>query len=45
MTTTKRNQATGALLSWIVATVRCYDIYKDVEPKRKKAEEMRKQKA
>lgn len=40
-----KNKATGGLFSWVTATIRCYEIYKDVEPKRKKAEEMKKQKA
>ena len=30
---------------WVISTIKCYDIYKDVEPKRRKAEEMKKQKA
>ena len=33
-----KNMATGGLFQWVIATVKCYDIYKDVEPKRKKAE-------
>ena len=33
------------MFQWCTATIRCYDIYKDVEPKRKKAEAMRIQKA
>lgn len=37
--------ATGGLFQWVTATIKCYEIYKDVEPKRKKAEEMRKMKA
>jgi septal ring factor EnvC (AmiA/AmiB activator) len=40
-----KNKATGGLFQWVIATIECYDIYKDVEPKRKKAEEMKKQKA
>lgn len=40
-----KNVATAGLYSWVSSTIKCYDIYKDVEPKRKKAEEMKKQKA
>ena len=40
-----KNLATSGLYSWVSSTIKCYDIYKDVEPKRKKAEEMKKQKA
>ena len=40
-----KNLATAGLFQWITATIKCYDIFKDVEPKRKKAEEMRKQKS
>jgi hypothetical protein len=40
-----KSAAAGGLFAWIVSTLKCYDIYKDVEPKRKKAEEMKKQKA
>ena len=36
-----KNLATGGLFSWVTSTIKCYDIYKDVEPKRKKAEEMK----
>lgn len=36
-----KNVATGGLFAWVEATIKCYDINKDVEPKRKKAEEMR----
>lgn len=41
---TVKNQATGGLYRWCDATIRCYEIYKDVEPKRVKAEKMKKQK-
>ncbi len=40
-----KNLATAGLFSWVSSTIKCYDIYKDVEPKRKKAEEMKRQKA
>ena len=40
-----KNKATGGLFLWVISTIKCYDIYKDVEPKRRKAEEMKKQKA
>lgn len=36
--------AAGGLFKWCDSTLKCYDIYKDVEPKRKKAEAMKKQK-
>ena len=36
-----KNLATFGLFSWVTSTIKCYDIYKDVEPKRKKAEEMK----
>lgn len=39
-----KNLATAGLFSWVTSTIKCYDIFKDVEPKRKKAEEMKKQK-
>ena len=39
-----KNLATAGLFSWVIATIKCYEIYKDVEPKRKKAEAMRIQK-
>lgn len=41
---TVKNLATGGLYRWCDATIRCYEIYKDVEPKRVKAERMKKQK-
>jgi len=41
---TVKNLATGGLYRWCDATIRCYEIYKDVEPKRVKAEKMKKQK-
>ena len=40
-----KNKATGGLFQWVSATIKCYDNNRDVEPKRKKAEEMKKQKA
>ncbi len=40
-----KNQATAGLFNWMISTIKCYDIYKDVEPKKKKAEEMKRQKA
>jgi dynein heavy chain len=40
-----KNLATAGLFSWVTSTIKCYDIYKEVEPKRKKAEEMKRQKA
>mmetsp|Transcript_20740 Transcript_20740/g.31954 ORF Transcript_20740/g.31954 Transcript_20740/m.31954 type:complete len:772 (-) Transcript_20740:1647-3962(-) len=39
-----KNQATGGLYRWCSATLKCYDIYKNVEPLRKNAELMKKQK-
>jgi dynein heavy chain len=41
---TVKNLATGGLFKWCDATLQCYDIFKDVEPKRIKAEKMKKQK-
>jgi len=35
-----KSQAAGGLFKWCTSTLTCYDIYKDVEPKRKKAEAM-----
>ena len=43
-TITYKNLATGGLYRWCDATLRCYEIFKDVEPKRIKAEKMKKQK-
>lgn len=40
-----KNLATAGLFSWVTSTIKCYEIYKDVEPKKKKAEEMKRQKA
>jgi len=40
-----KNLATYGLFSWVTSTIKCYEIFKDVEPKKKKAEEMKKQKA
>lgn len=39
-----KSLAAGGLYKWCASTIMCYDIYKDVEPKRKKAEAMKKQK-
>jgi dynein heavy chain len=39
-----KSLAAAGLYSWVASTIKCYDIFKDVEPKRKKAEEMKKQK-
>ncbi len=39
-----KNLATAGLFSWVTSTIKCYDIHKDVEPKKKKAEQMRIQK-
>ena len=39
-----KNVATGGLYRWCAATLKCYDIYKNVEPLRKKAEQMKKEK-
>lgn len=41
---TSKSVAAGALYKWCAATLNCYDIFKEVEPKRKKAEEMKRQK-
>jgi dynein heavy chain, axonemal len=38
-----KSKAAGGLFVWAVSTDTCYDIFKDVEPKRKKAESMRAQ--
>jgi len=42
---TTKSRAAGGLFMWVISTIKCYDIYKDVEPKERKAEEMKKQKA
>lgn len=39
-----KNQATGGLYMWCEATLKCYDINKDVEPKKLKARTMKAQK-
>ena len=39
-----KSLAAGGLFKWCSSTLKCYDIYKDVEPKRKKAEAMKKAK-
>jgi len=39
-----KSSAAGGLYKWCDATLTCYDIFKDVEPKRKKAEAMKVQK-
>ena len=41
---TKKNLATGGLFRWCAATIKCYDIFKVVEPQRVMAENMKKQK-
>jgi len=41
---TKKSFATGGMFKWCTATLKCYDIYKNVEPLRKKAEAMKKEK-
>jgi len=38
---TIKSVAAGGLFGWCVATDKCYDIYKDVEPKKKKAAAMK----
>jgi hypothetical protein len=38
-----KSKAAGGLFVWAASTDSCYDIFKDVEPKRKKAEAMRAQ--
>lgn len=40
----KKNHATGGMFKWAYSTLKCYDIYKNVEPLRKKAEQMKKEK-
>lgn len=39
-----KSLAAGGLFKWCDSTLKCYEIYKDVEPKRKKAEKMKQQK-
>lgn len=39
--TKTKNVATGSLYKWCDATIKCYDIFKEVEPKKKKAIEMK----
>lgn len=39
-----KNRATGALFKWCRATLKCYDIYKKVEPLKMNAEKMKKAK-
>ena len=39
-----KNKATGALFKWCRATLKCYDIYKKVEPLKQNAEKMKKAK-
>jgi len=41
---TVKNKATGALFKWCRATLKCYDIYKKVEPLKLNAEKMKKAK-
>lgn len=37
---TVKSKAAGGLYAWCSSTDKCYDIYKEVEPKRKKAQLM-----
>ena len=37
----EKSKAAGGLFVWAASTDSCYDIFKDVEPQRKKAEAMR----
>lgn len=37
-----KNKATGSLFKWCRATIKCYDIYKKVEPLKINAEKMKK---
>jgi dynein heavy chain len=39
-----KNKATGSLFKWCRATLKCFDIYKKVEPLKLKAEKMKKEK-
>jgi septal ring factor EnvC (AmiA/AmiB activator) len=39
-----KNKATGSLFKWCRATLKCFDIYKKVEPLKLKAEKMKKDK-
>ena len=39
-----KNKATGGLFQWVVSTIKCYEIYRDVEPKRKNAARLKEQK-
>jgi len=39
--TVKKNVATGGLFAWCDATIKCYLINKEVEPKKRKAREMK----
>lgn len=39
-----KNKATGALFKWCRATLKCYDIFKKVEPLKQNAEKMKKAK-
>jgi len=38
---TTKSVATGGMFKWCDATLKCYDIYKNVEPLKKKAEKMK----
>ena len=40
-----KNKATGGLFKWVENTLNCYEIFKDVEPKRKMAKALKEQKA
>lgn len=37
-----KSKAAGGLFEWILSTNDCYDIFKDVEPKRNRAQQLRK---
>lgn len=37
-----KSKAAGGLFEWILSTNDCYDIFKDVEPKRNRAQTLRK---
>lgn len=39
-----KNKATGSLFKWCRATLKCYDIYKKVEPLKQNAEKLKKMK-
>lgn len=41
---TSKSFATGGMFKWANSTLKCYDIYKNVEPLKKKAEKMKQEK-